>query len=60
MDEGECDRETFAEALRLVNVEYEELDSEIHELLMDGDRVAVHRTIRMRNRGAGPAVSLDE
>jgi ketosteroid isomerase-like protein len=56
----QCDRETFAESLRLVNVEYEELGSEIHELLIDGDRVAVHRTIRMRNRGAGSAVSLDE
>ena len=56
----QCDRETFAELLRLVNVEFEELGSEIHEFLIDGDRVAVHRTIRMRNRGAGPAVSLDE
>jgi ketosteroid isomerase-like protein len=56
----QCDRETFAESLRLVNVEFEELGSEIHELLIDGDRVAVHRTIRMRNRGAGAAVNLDE
>lgn len=56
----QCDRETFAQSLRLVNVEYEELGSEIHELLIDGDRVAVHRTIRMRNRGAGAAVDLDE
>lgn len=54
------DRDAFAESLRLVNVEYEELGSEIHEFLIDGDRVAVHRTIRMRNRGAGPAVDLDE
>ena len=55
-----CNRETFAESLRLVNIEYEELGSEIHDLLIDGDRVAVHRTIRMRNRGAGAAVNLDE
>jgi len=54
------DRAAFAESLRLVNVEFEELGSEIHEFLIDGDRVAVHRTIRMRNRGAGAAVSLDE
>ena len=39
-----CDRVTFGEALRLFNVEYELLDSEIHELLVDGDRVALHRT----------------
>jgi ketosteroid isomerase-like protein len=56
----QCDRETFAESLRLVNVEFEELGSEIHELFIDGDRVAVHRTIRMRNRGAGAAVNLDK
>ena len=56
----QCDRETFAVSLRLVNVEFEELGSEIHELLIDGDRVAVHRTIRMRNRGAGAVVNLDE
>jgi ketosteroid isomerase-like protein len=56
----QCNRETFAESLRLVNVEFEELGSEVHEFLIDGDRVAVHRTIRMRNRGAGAAVSLDE
>ncbi len=55
-----CDRATFAESLRLVNVEFEDLGGEIHEFLVDGDRVAVHRTIRIRNRGAGDVVHLDE
>jgi ketosteroid isomerase-like protein len=57
---GPCDRETFAEAMRLVNVEYQELATEIHELLIDGERVAAHRTVKMRNRGAGAAVDIEE
>jgi ketosteroid isomerase-like protein len=53
------DRETFAEALRQVNVEFEDLGCDIHELLVEGDRVAVHRTVRLRNRGAGGVVKVD-
>jgi ketosteroid isomerase-like protein len=55
----QCDRRAFGEALRLFNIEYEVLDSEIHELLIDGDRVAAHRTARTRNRGAGATVNVD-
>jgi ketosteroid isomerase-like protein len=55
-----CDRAAFAESLRLVNVEFEDLGGEVHELLVDGDRVVAHRTIRIRNRGAGDVVHLDE
>ena len=60
LQEGRCDRATFAESLRLVNVEFEDLGSEVHELLVDGDRVAVHRTIKVRNRGAGDIAHVDE
>ncbi len=55
----QCDRRAFGEALRLFNIEYEVLESEIHELLIDGDQVAVHRTARTRNRGAGVTVNID-
>jgi len=54
-----CDRVTFAEALRLFNVEYEVLDSKIHELLIEGDRVALDRIARTRIRGAGGVATVD-
>ena len=56
-----CDLAGFAESLRLVNVEYEDMGGgELHEVLVDEDRVAAHRTIRLRNRGAGNLVLADE
>ena len=55
-----CDRAAFAESLRLVNVEFEDLGGEVHELLVDGDLVVAHRTIRLRNRGAGDIAHVDE
>lgn len=55
-----CDLAAFAESLRQVNVEFEDLGGEIHELLVDDDRVVAHRTIRLRNRGAGDIVPVDE
>ena len=57
---GRCDRATFAESLRQVIVEFEDLGGPTHELVVDGDRVAVHRTIRLRNRGAGEIADVDE
>ncbi len=55
-----CGLAAFAESLRLVNVEFEDLGGEVHELLVDGDRVVAHRTIRLRNRGAGDIAHVDE
>jgi ketosteroid isomerase-like protein len=57
---GRCDRATFAEALRLMVIEFENLGGELHELVVDGDCVAVHRTFRVRNRGSGAITHLDE
>ena len=57
---GPCDRAAFAEALRQVNVEFEDLGSEVHEQVVDGDRIAVHRTVRTRNRGSGANIEVDE
>lgn len=48
-----------AEAYRLINIQYENLGSEIHELVIDGDQVALHRTITIRNRGAGQKYTFD-
>ena len=39
------------EVFRLRNAHYENLASEIHRLLVDGDQVAVHRTVTLRDRG---------
>ncbi|RBP12879.1 ketosteroid isomerase-like protein [Roseiarcus fermentans] len=55
-----CDRATFAESLRLINIEYEDLGGEVHEFVADGDRVAAHRTIKLRNRGSGAVAEVDE
>ncbi len=49
----------FAQIAAAINVMYENLGSIIHELVIDGERVALHRTSRMRNRGTGETVSVD-
>lgn len=43
--------EAVFEVFRLRNAHYENLASEIHRLLVDGDHVAVHRTVTLRDRG---------
>ncbi len=47
------------EAYRLLNIEYENLGSTIHELLIDGDRVALHRTTSVRHRGTSQVFTFD-
>jgi ketosteroid isomerase-like protein len=44
---------------RQINIFYENLGSTINKLLIDGDRVALHRTASIRNRGTGKSVSVD-
>ncbi len=48
-----CGKSALAEMLRALHVNYENLGSEIHEIAIDGDRAAVHRTSALRHRGAG-------
>ena len=48
-----------AEAYRQLNIQFENLGSVIHELVIDGDRVALHRTTTIRNRGAGHIHTFD-
>ena len=52
-------KKVFAQALAMVNAMYENLGSTIHELVIDGDRAALHRTSKMRNRGTGGVHSID-
>jgi len=51
--------EACANLVRDVNVNYENLGSRLNKLLIDGDRIAIHRTARIRNRGTGRAVDVD-
>ena len=46
----------IAQALRTLSIDLEYIDYKFHELLIDGDRAAVHLTITARNRGAAPGV----
>jgi uncharacterized protein len=52
-------KEVVAEAYRQLNIRYENLGSVVHELLIDGDRVALHRTTSIRNRGGGQVHTFD-
>ena len=52
-------KEAVAEAYRQLNIRYENLGSIIHELLIDGDRVALHRSTSIRNRGGGQIHTFD-
>ncbi len=48
-----------AHMLATIETMYDNLDSIIHELVIDGDRAAVHRTATLRNRGTGEVISID-
>ena len=48
-----------AEAYRMLNIKYENLGTMVHEFLIDGDRVALHRTTTVRNRGTSEVFTFD-
>lgn len=52
-------REACGELGRAVNVTYENLGMTINKMLIDGDKVALHRTARIRNRGTGRTVDVE-
>ena len=56
---GPCARDAYVEALARLTVEIEELGGEIHECLTDGDRLALHWTRKLRNRGSGAVAQAD-
>ncbi len=49
----------FLQVIAAINAMYENLGSDIHELVIDGERVALHRTSHLRNRGTGAVYSVD-
>jgi ketosteroid isomerase-like protein len=52
-------KKLFAEAMARMAAIYENLGSTIHEMVIDGERVALHRTSRIRHRGTGETRSID-
>lgn len=52
-------KEAVRQILAAVDVMYENFGSTIHELVIDGDRAALHRTSHLRNRGTGALISID-
>ena len=46
-------REAFIELARAIDVNFEELGGVIEAILIDGEKAAVRRIVRVRNRGTG-------
>jgi ketosteroid isomerase-like protein len=42
-----------------IDMRYENLGSVIHEFMIDGEQVALHRTATIRNRGTGATMDVD-
>ncbi len=43
----------------MIAVQFENLGSVVHDLVIDGDRVAMRRTSIIRNRGTGSSAEVD-
>ena len=52
-------RDACIEMSRAINIFYENLGSDIRDLVIDGDRVAFRRVARLRNRGSGKTYSVN-
>jgi len=52
-------KENFAKLMAAIEIMYENFGSTIHEMLIDGEKIALHRTSRMRNRGTGAVHEVD-
>ncbi len=52
-------KDACADMANQVNIAFENLGSTINSLVVDGDRVAMQRTARIRNRGTGRTVSIE-
>ncbi len=52
-------KKLFVEAMARMAAIYENLGSIIHEMVIDGERVALHRSSRIRHRGTGETRSID-
>jgi ketosteroid isomerase-like protein len=49
----------YAEMLRLLNIQLENLGSIYHEIMIDGDHIMVHRTTSVCNRGSNEQKDYD-
>ena len=52
-------KKALVEALMMVVVQFENLGWVVNDLVIDGDRVALRRTVMVRNRGTGRIAELD-
>jgi ketosteroid isomerase-like protein len=52
-------KKQVAETMAMIAVQFQTLGSVIHELVIDGDRVAVRRTAKIRHRGTGKVGEVD-
>jgi ketosteroid isomerase-like protein len=52
-------KKNVGEALAMIAVQFENLGSVLHDVIVDGNRVAVRRTATMRHRGTGKVGDVD-
>ncbi len=52
-------KEAVREAFQQRHINYVNVDSVVHRLLIDADQVALHRTTTIRERGSGVAYTFD-
>jgi ketosteroid isomerase-like protein len=46
-------KKLVADAIAMIAVQFENMGSVVHDLIIDGERVAIRRTARLRHRGTG-------
>jgi ketosteroid isomerase-like protein len=46
-------KKLVAEALAMIAMQFENLGSVVHDLVIDGDRIALRRSAKLRHRGTG-------
>ncbi len=52
-------REAVREAFKQRHINYVNVTSKVHRVLVDGDQVVVHRTTELRERGGGTSYTFD-
>jgi ketosteroid isomerase-like protein len=52
-------KEAMREAFRQREINYVQLSSKLHRILVDGEQAAVHRTTTIRERGGGDTFTFD-
>jgi ketosteroid isomerase-like protein len=52
-------KKMVAEALAMIVIQFEDLGSIVHDLVIDGNQVAIRRTVKLRHRGTGKVGEVD-